>query len=291
MGQVRNIDKLLSEIPEEIWVLGENVHGEADLIGHPLPRSVVSSPQFKVLNSIIESDSVDMVNVFGRQKGPAEVRFHDKAVLGNLLSVPPEGSISVHVYATGPVSVLDSMGRSGFPMPHHSIPVHVAQILSNHGPCASFNRAGFSKWLATRADICLSRIAASKIPTVMRIAQTSLSPLWSSTSRNAARAVCWLCHGRRVVKGPVPIKPVDVGAAVSPGLHGASAIWNLARRSAWRAILPVCNDWLKGFAAAAARLGHGRAIHVRIQVSICALIRARSHLVNINNQTAAWQGV
>lgn len=85
MGQVHQLD---IEGGSEVGVCAKHINGELHLVDDSLAGTVAAAEKFEVLDSVVVSDSVDVMDSFFGQKFPSDVFFHNKSVLENASFFP-----------------------------------------------------------------------------------------------------------------------------------------------------------------------------------------------------------
>lgn len=73
-------------VTQELGVESDHLHRESDLVCDALTGAVTTGEQFKVLDSIIIADAVNMVDGFFGAQGAANVLLHDVPVFENVLA-------------------------------------------------------------------------------------------------------------------------------------------------------------------------------------------------------------
>ena len=75
----------------------DDLIGPGQLIGYSLTLRLRRCPQLQVLDAIIVTDAVDVVDVLVRQKSTAKKLFHDETMLELVLSPAVNSSGSMYV--------------------------------------------------------------------------------------------------------------------------------------------------------------------------------------------------
>lgn len=75
--------KLVTGILRKFGVEKQNLHREGDFVGYALTGAMSAAEKFKVLNSVVVADAVDVMDGFFGKKLSADVTGHDKSVFHN----------------------------------------------------------------------------------------------------------------------------------------------------------------------------------------------------------------
>lgn len=95
-----------------VAVLIKELYAELDLICDSLTRWLLSTPQFEVLDLIVQFVPINVVNVFVGVQRPPEMALHDQTMREHVLATPNGGTVvSAAVHPSGSVRGLQKCIR------------------------------------------------------------------------------------------------------------------------------------------------------------------------------------
>jgi hypothetical protein len=90
------------DLQVDVTIATDDLAGPREKINGSLPAGLMHNPEFQILESIVSSDAIDVMDVLALQEGPAKMFFHDDLVSRYELATDLLRRVPMTVQRSGP---------------------------------------------------------------------------------------------------------------------------------------------------------------------------------------------